>query len=185
MGNVSLVFHGQSETSHSTKGHSGHRKLQQTVPGHEMLSSHILKSHSLAQESCTDTPKDPSPSSTFLKLPLELRHLIYTHMLTSHPLHPNFDEPPLPLAPVHCFPTCINLLLLNRQIHTEVSFIFYQHLTFRLPGPYSLKRIATHSDDPAPVYRMLRTKLRHLIIGKVHYIYAFCVPPPALGRLAK
>ncbi|KAF3902821.1 hypothetical protein AA313_de0205815 [Arthrobotrys entomopaga] len=77
---------------------------------------------------------DPgSTTCTFLLVPREIRDEIYRLLLIEPP------NPPYPYHPVFHFPTDYNpisvpisIFVLNKQIHTEASEIFYKETTFAI-----------------------------------------------------
>ncbi|KAF3043455.1 hypothetical protein E8E12_008751 [Didymella heteroderae] len=73
---------------------------------------------------------DPSPASPFLRLPLELRYLIYDHLCTPEPRsYPVRAPSPITSASHTFYP--LPLLLTNRHLVAEVSTYYFTRCTFR------------------------------------------------------
>ncbi|KAK3053387.1 hypothetical protein LTR09_005556 [Extremus antarcticus] len=72
----------------------------------------------------------PPPTPPLLAIPLELRHLIYSHLIPPSPLsHP---LPSIGITSVSHTPPSIRLLRINRQITSEILDYFYALTTWKL-----------------------------------------------------
>ncbi|KAK0103612.1 hypothetical protein ONS95_005624 [Cadophora gregata] len=104
------------------------------------------------------TPHSSTPSPYILKLPLEIRRLIYTHLSGSHP----FSKP--------CSNPLTVLLHLNRQLRYEVSAFFF---SFQSPGS------SQHNHPLIPAFAFLNTTRAltffHLTKSHLHLLKSLTV----------